>query len=121
MKPQVFIVEDHEDMRQGLLVLLEVVADVEICGSAGTGEEALEVIGRGRPDLVLVDVSLPGMSGIDLVRRLRELHPDLRCLVISGHSEDRFRQPALDAGALDYIVKDQADAIVAAVRRAVGS
>jgi DNA-binding NarL/FixJ family response regulator len=119
MKPGVFIVEDHEDMRSGLSVLLEVVAEVEVRGSAASAEEALDSLAGERPDLVIVDVSLPGMSGIDLVRRLRELYPDLRCLVISGHAEDRFRQPALDAGAFDYVVKDQADAIVAAVQRAV--
>lgn len=108
MGRRVFIVEDHEDMRRVLIDFLGLAVGVEICGTASSGEEALESLQVTPADLAVVDVSLPGMSGIDLVEQLRGRHPGILCLMLSGHGEIRYVQQALDAGARGYVLKGDA-------------
>lgn len=116
----IFIVEDHPVMRQGLRSLLEREADLTICGEAPSGEAALEQIGPPLPDLVLIDVSLPGMSGIELARSLRERYPGLPLAMLSGHGEKSHVEQALAAGASGYILKGHAVNLPAAVRQVMG-
>ena len=104
----VFIVEDHDMIRQGYVLILAREPDITICGEAASAEEALGQIPLVAPDIVVVDFSLPGMNGLDLVQRLQEDHPGLPTIVISGHNEDVFIQGILTAGATRYIVKDHA-------------
>lgn len=105
---KIFIVEDHAVIRRGYISLIKRKPDLEICGEAISGEDALETIPAAAPDLVLIDVSLPGMSGIDLVRRLKAAQPNLATLIISGHEESLFVEGVLAAGAKGYIMKEQA-------------
>jgi DNA-binding NarL/FixJ family response regulator len=105
---KIFIVEDHAVIRRGYISLIKRKPDLEICGEATSGEDALNAIPACAPDLVLIDVSLPGMSGVDLVRRLKVAQPGLATLVISGHEESLFVEGVLAAGARGYIMKEQA-------------
>lgn len=113
---RVFIVEDHPIMRQALLALVNREADLSVCGDAVTAEVALERIAAVAPDVALLDVSLPGMDGLELVARLHGLHPTLRCMMLSGHSERTYIDRALAAGACGYVLKSDVAEIVDGVR-----
>lgn len=105
---KIFIVEDHQLIRNGYIALIKRTRDLEVCGEAISAEDALLQIPPCAPDIVIVDVSLPGMSGVELVRQLKRVQPRLPTLVISGHEESIFVQGVLAAGAHGYIMKDQA-------------
>jgi DNA-binding NarL/FixJ family response regulator len=102
---RVFVVEDHEVMRHMLRFLIEREPGLELCGDAASGSEALKTIPRCEPDLVLVDVSLPGMSGIELARHLNVEQPHIPVLVITGHDEAVYAEQAFSAGARGFVTK----------------
>ena len=113
---RVVIVDDHPIVRAGLAALIDAEPDLEVCGFAEDGREALGVVERARPDLVLVDLSLGGTSGLDLIKRLVER--PVKVLVVSMHDELTWTERALAAGALGYVHKSEATRdIVQAVRR----
>lgn len=112
----VFVVEDHPVIQRALRDLLEHEPDLRVCGLAGTVAEALESIPGSAPDIVLIDVSLPGMSGIELMMRLRAEHAGLKALLVSGYDEAHYAREALAAGALGYVLKDDPDIIIEAIR-----
>jgi DNA-binding NarL/FixJ family response regulator len=118
MAHSIFLIEDHPVMRSGLEMFVRGQEGLELCGSAGSAEEALDRLPCGA-DLVLVDVSLPGMSGIHLIREVRARWPELRCLVLSGHSVSRYAEAAQEAGAIDYVMKGDAGLLRAAIERAL--
>ena len=105
MSHRIFIVEDHPAMRQSYALVLEQEADLELCGMAESAEEALGKFNEMHCDLVVVDVMLPGMDGIELVEHLLRRQPDLPVLVISGHSEELLGERARMAGARAYLSK----------------
>lgn len=110
------IVEDHPLMQRGLRVTLE-AAGVEVAAVVGSGEDALARVDAAAPDLALVDLSLPGMGGVELVRHLLAVRPALRVLVVSRHDEALFAERAVRAGARGYLSKvEAADRLVEAVR-----
>lgn len=113
---RVFIVEDHELVRNLLGKLIEQTPDLALNGSAGTAEEALEQISRSLPQIVLIDVSLPGMDGIELIGIISERWPDMRTLAVSGHDEALYAKAALRAGARGYVMKGQVLQIAEAIR-----
>ena len=118
MKKRILIVEDHPLMRKGLALTLEAEADLEVCGQAASAEEALSMLDTVQPDLAIVDISLPGMSGLELIKHLHTWKPDLPVLVISRHDEALYAERAIRAGARGYVMKIEAvDVIVKAVRR----
>ncbi len=118
LQKRIMIVDDHPLMRKGLSMSLEVESDLKTCCQAASAEEALEQLETCEPDLAIVDISLPGMSGIDLVKHLHELRPRLGILVVSRHDETLYAERAIRAGARGYIMKLRAaDEIVLAVRR----
>ena len=106
-KKRVLLVDDHPMMRQGLAQLINNEPDLLACYEAGTAAEALALVNKRGPDLVLVDISLPDRSGIDLVRDLHALRPELPVLIVSMHDEAIFAERALRAGALGYIMKQE--------------
>jgi DNA-binding NarL/FixJ family response regulator len=114
---RIFIVEDHESMRLMLETYLGREDDFVMCGVVETGEAATEQIADARPSLVLIDVSLPQMSGLDLVRWVREHHPDLPTLILSGHGEQRYVRDALEAGADGYLLKGHIEQVPVAIRQ----
>jgi DNA-binding NarL/FixJ family response regulator len=104
---RVMIVDDHPVVRHGLRELLSHEPDLELCGEAESAEEALRIVGGLAPDLVIVDILLKGNNGIDLVKRLRALHPGVRMLVASMHDESFLAERALRAGAMGYVCKQE--------------
>jgi DNA-binding NarL/FixJ family response regulator len=116
---QIFIVDDHPVMRSSLRSLLEREPDLTVCGEAATARTALAEAPGAKPDLVLIDVSLPDMSGIELARELHSRHPELPLAMLSGHGEKSHVEQALQAGARGYILKGHADDLPEAVRRLV--
>lgn len=103
---QIFLVDDHPIIRAGFRQLLDSEDEFVICGEADSGEEALKKIPDTEADLALVDISMNGMDGIELTRRLKESYPDLKVLIVSMHNEARYVEDALEAGASGYVLKD---------------
>lgn len=114
----ILIVDDHPLMRKGLALSLEAEPNLTVCGQAADAEEALGLLNEIEPDLAIVDISLPGMNGLELIKHLQALRPETRILVVSRHDETLYAERALRAGARGYIMKLEAgDVIVKAVRR----
>ena len=115
----VVVVDDHPMVRGGLRALLAGQSDLEVVGEAADGLEAEQEAGRLRPDVVLMDLSMPGPDGIESTRRVLEVHPDARVVILTSfHDLDRV-SAALRAGAVGYLLKDaEPETIVAGVRAA---
>jgi DNA-binding NarL/FixJ family response regulator len=114
---RILIVEDHPVFIFGLKELLHQETDLVVCGQAESVGEAWEKIGTLSPDLVIVDITLKGRNGIELIRDIKKAHKHLPVLVLSMHAESLFAERALAAGARGYIVKEEAsDSIVGAIR-----
>lgn len=117
-KSRVLIVDDHPLFRHGLSDLINAEEDLETCGEAGSAPLALEAIRRLQPELVIVDISLKGSNGIELVKSIKAEHPKLPTLVVSMHDESLYATRALRAGARGYVMKQEAlDLVMAAVRQ----
>ncbi|HZE99980.1 MAG TPA: response regulator transcription factor [Planctomycetota bacterium] len=117
-KKRVFLVDDHTILREGLGQLLNQSSDLMICGEASTSEEALNRIPAAKPNLVVVDLSLPDTGGMELLRLLKLRHPDMPALVLSMHDESVYAKRALRAGAKGYIMKHEAiTEVQVAIRR----
>jgi DNA-binding NarL/FixJ family response regulator len=112
----VFIVEDHPAVRKMLRQFIRRTEGLALCAEADSAEAALEQIPASGAQLVLVDVSLPGMDGIELIRILHERYPHLLSLVLSGHDESVYAVPALRAGARGYVMKGEILNLVEAIR-----
>ena len=116
-KSRILIVDDHPMTRQGLATLIEHQPDWAVCFEAQSAGQALEAIAKTKPDLVLVDISLPGKSGLELIKDIRALHEHLPVLVISMHDESLYVERVLRAGARGYVPKHSgAVKIVEAIR-----
>jgi len=117
----IFIVEDHPAFREGLVQIMSVEKDLRVCGQADSAEQALPAINRLKPDLVLVDITLPGKSGLKLIKELRAAHNRVKLLVLSMHDEALYADRVLRTGGDGYVMK-QADPeeIVHAVRDVLG-
>ncbi len=104
-KINVVLVEDHRMVREGTRELLEQCSDIQVVGEAGSGEEALELLARLSFDVMIVDIQLPGISGIDLVRESKKRSSQIKCLILSAFDEYVFAVEALGAGAHGYLLK----------------
>ena len=121
MASQIYLVEDHPVMRAGYASLISHESDMEVCGEAGSAEEAFPAIVELRPDAVVVDLSLPGVNGIELVKRLGALGDSPSVLVVSAHDEALYAERVLAAGARGYLMKhESAGNVVEAIRRVLG-
>jgi DNA-binding NarL/FixJ family response regulator len=105
---RVLIVDDHRILREGLRRVLAESRDIVFAGEASTGEEALAMIKTARPDVVLLDLTMPRQGGLETLRELRRLHPSVHVLVLSMHSEEQFGPRVLAAGAAGYLTKESA-------------
>lgn len=103
---RVFIVDDHPMMRDGMGHLIDQEAGLMFCGGAGTAEEALTEVARLKPDLVITDITLPGRSGLDLIKEMKAAYPDMPVLAFSMHDETFYAERALRAGARGYLMKE---------------
>ena len=118
-KIKVLIVDDHALLRAGLRALLNLQADIEVVGEAAAGAEALTIVQRLQPDVVLMDISLPGMDGLEVTEKLKKAHPNISVLILTMHDDRGFLYPALKAGASGYVVKKAADTeLINAIRSA---
>jgi len=118
---RVLLVDDHPLVREGLRQLLRATADIRVEGEAANGDEALALVKANDYDLGVLDMSMPGLSGIELIKRLRVEKPRLRLLVLSMHAEQQYAVRALKAGASGYLTKDSASAqLVGAIRKVAG-
>jgi DNA-binding NarL/FixJ family response regulator len=109
------LVEDHPLMRETLSEFLRELSAIELIGMVATAEEALSFCEEQRPELALIDVSLPGMNGIDLVSELHARYPGMRCLMLSGHREVSYVERALANGASGYVLKGDPSELLRAV------
>jgi DNA-binding NarL/FixJ family response regulator len=117
-KKRVFLVDDHPMMRDGMGRLLDGEPDLMCCGGAASAEEALSEIPRCRPDLIITDITLPQRSGLDLIKDLAAMQPDLPVFVYSMHDETFYAERALRAGGRGYLMKEAgSEKMLEAIRR----
>jgi len=102
----VYLVDDHPFVREGLKTYLNTQKGIEVVGEAGNGEQALREIKEKQPDVVIVDLHLPGMDGVQLTRELKKISLNLQVIILSSFSNDQEVIDAIDAGALSYLMKD---------------
>lgn len=117
-RTRVLIVDDHAVVRRGLRAFLELQPDIDVVGEAANGATAEQISAILRPDLVLMDLVMPGSDGIATIRRLRAAHPETAILVLTSYVDDVHIFAALEAGASGYLLKDvQPDDLVRAIRQ----
>jgi two-component system response regulator NreC len=117
MKTRLLLVDDHAVVRTGLRMLLEGDDEIEIVGEAENASDALNLISQLKPDVVLMDIGLPDMSGIDATRRIRQLAPDSAVLALTIHEDEEYFFKMLDAGASGYVPKRAApEELLTAIR-----
>ena len=117
-RARIAIVDDHAVLRDGLRLLLTARQEFDVCGEAADADSALEMLRRTRPDLAIIDLSLPGASGVELVKRINQELPETRTLVLTMHEEKLYAERVLRAGARGYLMKHQAaDQVVTAIRK----
>lgn len=115
---KILIVDDHPVVRGGLQSIIDGREGLTVCGTAGSVQEALAQVEATRPDLVLTDLGLPGRNGIELIKDLRTLHPELPVLVMSMHDELIYAERVLRAGGRGYVAKEApAELLLQAIRR----
>jgi DNA-binding NarL/FixJ family response regulator len=115
----VLVVDDHHLVRAGLIGLLESAADIDVVGEAPDGGQALEAIRRRRPDVVLMDISMPGLDGISTTRAIIAEYPELRIVALTSFAEQTRVRDMLSAGAVGYLLKDcEPDQLISAIRAA---
>lgn len=118
MKARVFVVDDHPIVRGGLAQLINQEADLQVCGEAADAAAAFEAIDALRPDVAVVDLSLHGPDGLELVKHLRARHLDVPVVILSMHDETLYAERALRAGARAYLMKQEAaEQVLLALRR----
>jgi two-component system, NarL family, response regulator LiaR len=110
---RVLIADDHELVREGLKVLLARDTTLDVVGEAATGLEALELVPLRKPDVVLMDLTMPVMDGAEATARIRDEYPEVQVVVLSGIGDSVLVEDALDAGAISYLVKDSHHEVVA--------
>lgn len=115
---RLLIADDHEIVRDGLKRILAATSDLRVAGEASSGDEALALVKANDYDVVMLDMSMPGLAGVALIKRLRLEKPKLRILVLSMHGEHQYAARALKAGASGYLNKDSAaELLVGALRK----
>ena len=116
----VLLVDDHNMVRMGLKAFFSTLADIQVVGEAANGDEAVQQAVALAPDVVLMDLIMPGMDGVETTRRIKKISPRTQVVVLTSYHEDAHIFPALKAGAISYILKDmKMDKLVDALHRAV--
>jgi two-component system, NarL family, response regulator NreC len=116
---RILLADDHALVRQGFSMILDAQPDMQIVGQAGNGREAVELAGKLQPDVVVMDVAMPDLNGIEATRRLASSAPRTRVLALSMHKDSVYVREILRAGARGYLLKDSGDADLLAAVRAV--
>lgn len=118
---RVLVVDDHTVLRDGLRYLLEAHGDIKIVGMAANGQEAVEHASQSCPDVILMDISMPVMNGIEATKHICEICEHTKVAILSMHHTAEYMQRALEAGAVGYLLKDSAGAELVAAIRAIHS
>lgn len=105
MRIKVLLVDDHELVRTGIRRLLEDFDDIEIMAEAENGEEAISLVRQNKPDVILMDVNMPGIGGLEATRKLLQIHQDMKVIIVTIHVEEPFPSRLLKAGATGYLTK----------------
>ena len=113
---RVLLADDHVVIRRGLRALIEAQSDLTVCAEAGDGRAAVEMAVEHKPDVAVLDISLPILNGVEATRRLKREAPQTKVLIYTMHEEDRLIGEALHAGARGYLVKSQEEDIIRAIR-----
>ena len=121
MKIRILIADDHSIVRDGLKRILAATPDLQVAGEAASGEAALALVKANDYDIAMLDMSMPGLSGIDLIKRLKLEKPKLRILVLSMHGEKQYAARALKAGASGYLNKDSASELLLGTLRKIAA
>jgi two-component system, NarL family, invasion response regulator UvrY len=120
MKIKILIADDHAIVREGLKLIISEVPDMEVVAEAGSGPETVSLIHDGKCDLVLLDISMPGSNGIEVLKSIKREVPELPVLILSMYPEEQYAIRALRAGASGYLTKDEpSEQLLAAIRKAV--
>ena len=115
----ILIADDHEVVRNGIRSYLETIPDMQVVGEASSGEETLNLVAELIPDILLLDLIMPGMDGIEITRRVKHISPRTQVVVLTSYHDDVHIFPALKAGAISYILKDmKMEKLVDVLRRA---
>jgi len=116
---RIVLADDHAVLRSGLRALLNAEPDMLVVGEAGNGREAVDAVIRLKPDLVVMDLSMPVLGGLEATRQIRVLAPDVRVVVLTMHAEQQYILPVLQAGSVGFVLKQAADTeLIAAIRSA---
>jgi len=116
---RVILVDDHNMVRIGLKAYLSTLPDIQVVGEAASGEQAVSLVSELVPDVVLMDLLMPGMDGVEATRQVRKISPRTQVIVVTSYHEDEHIFPAIRAGALSYVLKDiDPDDLAEAIRRA---
>jgi DNA-binding NarL/FixJ family response regulator len=105
---RILVVDDHDIVRQGVTALIETQPGWTVCGEAQTGRQAVLMASELRPDIIIMDILMPDLNGVDAARQIRKAVPSAEILIFSGHEDDHLIQPSFDAGVRAYIFKSQA-------------
>jgi DNA-binding NarL/FixJ family response regulator len=117
MPIRILIVDDHGVMRAGLRALLQDDPSIEVIGEAASGEEMIQLVSQVSPEVVLLDIGLPGIGGIEATRLLKRIHPEIHVVVLTVHEEESLLREALKAGASGYVIKRAAEEeLIAAIK-----
>ncbi len=118
---RILLVDDHPIMRHGLAQLIRMEPGLDVCGEAGSAVDGLQAVGKLKPDLVVVDLTLPDKNGLELIKDIQAIYPGTLCIVLSMHDESLYAERALRAGARGYLMKETAaENLINAVRRVLG-
>ncbi|MGP8080443.1 MAG: response regulator [Dehalococcoidales bacterium] len=116
-KIRIILADDHVILRQGTRQLLEHESDMDVVGEASDGAEAVELVSKQKPDVVIIDVAMPGMNGIEATKKIKEILPGTKILVLTGYDYDEYIFSLLEIGAAGYLLKDvSGDELVGAIR-----
>jgi DNA-binding NarL/FixJ family response regulator len=114
----ILVVDDHPIMRLGVAAIIAAQPDMQVSGQAGSGEEAVRLFKKHQPDVTLMDLRLPGMSGLEALREIRQVNPNAKCVVLTTYEGDEDIHQAMAAGALGYLIKGMShETLVDALRR----
>jgi DNA-binding NarL/FixJ family response regulator len=117
-KNRVLIIDDHVMVREGVAEIIQHAEDLSVCGTASTANEGLGLLNKLKPDLILVDITMPGKNGVEFIKDARAMQPELRILVMSMHDESLYADRVLRAGGRGYIRKQEGgDKLIEAMRR----
>jgi two-component system response regulator NreC len=119
-KMRVLLADDHPIVRDGLKAILEAQPDIEVVGEAASGQEAVEKVGRLKPDIVIMDLAMPGMSGIEATRHIKRQNPDIKVMALTMHDSDEYFFQVINAGASGYYVKGGSSVELLSALRTVG-